>query len=478
MAKKLGKSQGLVRFFKIHGLHGYKDLSINFSGEATVVVAENGAGKTTLLSMLSSLLKREFYKLGSFDFISVECLFEGDEKPVIIRKEDLNIKWGDKESSTLDELSKASGVSVDKIVDYIFNSFDPTDPFSIQDHPVGSQMYVSTPYMHEALHEKILSVYEEVLGNLDEQKVAEAFSIIKGKVGDAEVVYLPTYRRIERPLKKKPGAAFGSARNSGRRYGYRKVKRTSEYDDIAFGLSDVEEQLGALAKEIEKRSNLEYRNLSARMLEELLNRDRARSFGGNDLPDIDSLTRFLNRVQRRGIDQVFKKIESLYSTGEIENEENKFARFFLTRLGDVISQTKGIEEQIETFVNVCNSYLELSSDQKKLEFDPDELRVKVTDAWGVNEETEIDLDDLSSGEKQIISLMSHLYLSNGRKILLIDEPELSLSLGWQRKVLPDVMRSGSVSQLLAITHSPFVFENELDDHACSIKIERTMGGIA
>lgn len=45
----------------------------------------------------------------------------------------------------------------------------------------------------------------------------------------------------------------------------------------------------------------------------------------------------------------------------------------------------------------------------------------------------ITLPQLSSGEKQIVSLFNHLYLSNlNNFIVLIDEPELSLSVKWQK----------------------------------------------
>lgn len=84
----------------------------------------------------------------------------------------------------------------------------------------------------------------------------------------------------------------------------------------------------------------------------------------------------------------------------------------------------------------------------------------------------VSLDDLSSGEKQVVSLMAKLYLSEAPKFVMIDEPELSLSMDWQRKIIPDFIKSGSVVQLLAITHSPFVFENELDPVAGPLTIKR------
>ncbi|MCS5980254.1 ATP-binding protein [Klebsiella pneumoniae subsp. pneumoniae] len=53
---------------------------------------------------------------------------------------------------------------------------------------------------------------------------------------------------------------------------------------------------------------------------------------------------------------------------------------------------------------------------------------------------------------------------------MIDEPELSLSLEWQEHVLVDIVNSPSVTQILAITHSPFVFNNELKSQVKSLKV--------
>ena len=78
----------------------------------------------------------------------------------------------------------------------------------------------------------------------------------------------------------------------------------------------------------------------------------------------------------------------------------------------------------------------------------------------------ISLQNLSSGEKQVVSLFSHLYLSKKQNyIVLIDEPELSLSVEWQRKFLSDVKKGKFCKGLVAVTHSPFIFENELDSYA-------------
>ncbi|MGT3292290.1 AAA family ATPase [Yersinia enterocolitica] len=72
------------------------------------------------------------------------------------------------------------------------------------------------------------------------------------------------------------------------------------------------------------------------------------------------------------------------------------------------------------------------------------------------------MDTLSSGEKQIISLFAMLYLKNDTNLaIFFDEPELSLSMEWQKTLLPDIVNSGKCNFLFCTTHSPFIFDNEL-----------------
>lgn len=63
----------------------------------------------------------------------------------------------------------------------------------------------------------------------------------------------------------------------------------------------------------------------------------------------------------------------------------------------------------------------------------------------------------------MLSIFSKLYLEQQKPcIILFDEPELSLSIKWQEHFLPDIMKSGKCSLLVAVTHSPFIFDNEYD----------------
>lgn len=84
-------------------------------------------------------------------------------------------------------------------------------------------------------------------------------------------------------------------------------------------------------------------------------------------------------------------------------------------------------------------------------------------------DNEVLLNQLSSGEKQIVSIFSQIYLNiDTRFLILIDEPEMSLSLFWQENFLPDLLASGKCDFLMAVTHSPFIFGEKLKQYTVGI----------
>ena len=65
------------------------------------------------------------------------------------------------------------------------------------------------------------------------------------------------------------------------------------------------------------------------------------------------------------------------------------------------------------------------------------------------------LDQLSSGEKQLIILLTESLLQkNKQTIFIADEPELSLHIEWQRRVIPSIKELNPNAQVIIATHSP------------------------
>jgi predicted ATP-binding protein involved in virulence len=111
---------------------------------------------------------------------------------------------------------------------------------------------------------------------------------------------------------------------------------------------------------------------------------------------------------------------------------------------------------LKPFIKVCNRYL---VDKQLVYYDnSSELEMVLT-----KNNRPITLEKLSFGEKQIISIFSKLYLTvSSKNIVIFDEPELSISMEWQKMLLPDVLNSPQCQGVIAATHSPFIFNNDLN----------------
>lgn len=105
-------------------------------------------------------------------------------------------------------------------------------------------------------------------------------------------------------------------------------------------------------------------------------------------------------------------------------------------------------ETLKVFADTVNAFLF----DKSISFDVRGAGILVTTSSGI----ELPPDRLSSGERQIITqLCNILFARQHPSLVLIDEPELSLNVAWQRNLVPALLgcAEGSAIQFLLATHS-------------------------
>lgn len=80
------------------------------------------------------------------------------------------------------------------------------------------------------------------------------------------------------------------------------------------------------------------------------------------------------------------------------------------------------------------------------------------------------MSQLSSGEKQLLLLLIKVFLQEKRPaILLMDEPEVSLHISWQQKLLDSLRTLNPYCQLILSTHSPSIFSKGWSDRITFIE---------
>jgi predicted ATPase len=74
------------------------------------------------------------------------------------------------------------------------------------------------------------------------------------------------------------------------------------------------------------------------------------------------------------------------------------------------------------------------------------------------------LEHLSAGEKQLLIILIHALVQDKEPfILLMDEPEISLDIDWQYKLIHTIRKFNPSCQLFIATHSPGIFGDGWND---------------
>jgi predicted ATPase len=438
-----------LKSFAINGLFGFKDVAIPFDKEALILIAENGSGKTTILNTLYYSISCKFDKLSTVEFESVVLEFTSGDR-VEIKKSDLNSLYNLDNFEIFSVLQRYLTSREIEMLQREMRKTSSSESARSQIFKLIGRYTISLPY--EYSKKLIEELNLRLRGNEDrdrKSKLDKIIATIQENLNES-VLFFPTYRRIEEDLK-----------NLG--YEDERFERLSlgegEGKLIQFGMNDVIERLEKIKTTI-KNSGF---NLFSKVTGEILTQFLEGIEITQEMRDSiqpETLNIVLSRVGENNISKYDRiKIEELVSSKEINSGKYEQLVYFLSKLVGLYEQQKEKDDSINQFARICNEYL----NKKRIVYDEAKVEISIIQTRNNNP---IDIKNLSSGEKQIISLFSRIYLESSEDfILLFDEPELSLSIEWQKLLLPHILKSGKCKLLLAATHSPFIFDNELDLNA-------------
>ena len=115
-------------------------------------------------------------------------------------------------------------------------------------------------------------------------------------------------------------------------------------------------------------------------------------------------------------------------------------------------------DKIELFVNIIN--------QKDFAFKSIQISSNKGFSFYQNkQQQELSLTDLSSGEQQeVVLLYELLFKTTANTLILIDEPEISLHVLWQKAFIDDLQKIAAIKKInfLVSTHSPQIINNHWD----------------
>ena len=120
------------------------------------------------------------------------------------------------------------------------------------------------------------------------------------------------------------------------------------------------------------------------------------------------------------------------------------------------------KKTIPIFLETINSFF--ANTQKSIHFTDDKNIVIKTPT------NSIEIHQLSAGEKQLLIIFFSIFLQEQKPhIILLDEPEISLHLNWQEKLIDTILEINPNCQLLIATHAPSIFGKGWGDKFINIQ---------
>jgi predicted ATP-dependent endonuclease of OLD family len=150
---------------------------------------------------------------------------------------------------------------------------------------------------------------------------------------------------------------------------------------------------------------------------------------------------------------------------KLQSEYGYYLSELMKELTDHISTSSSITKvELDKINERKNDFIRLVNEAfaetgKKL--NPDSAKLKFEKDGKI-----IEAKDLSSGEKQLLIILLTVLLERGQEyVLMLDEPEISMHISWQYKLIDMILELNPNVQIILTTHSPMIFSDGWGDKA-------------
>lgn len=404
-----------IKSMTIKGFWGSRDLTLDFQNDINFIIGVNGSGKTTLINILAAALNADFQNLDRLPFSKIKINLSeihGNKRPIIeIEK-------------TYKKNTPFSGI----LYSIRDKSSDEPKKYSLDDLE-EKLAYRSYPprYLRELLQRSTTGLMEHLRRLVNVSWV----SIHRSQT----VVPVREDRDYESSVDKKLDELsiefiryFSILSKSGT------LETDSFQKKIFLSLvpEESDQQLFIAAKDL----NLDDER---KALIDIFTQFEA------DVKSLEpKVVKYFN---------ILKEAIQRLTSGTGVTPEELIALLSIWRIHSVVQEWNKlkkrqveINEPKETFLKIINSMFQ----RKELRINEKNELIAVTQS-----EKRLSLTQLSSGEKQLLIILGEALLQNNSPwIYVADEPELSLHIAWQDKIITNLRKINPNSQIIFATHSP------------------------
>ena len=427
-------------------LFGRFDYSLSFSEEGIMIITgPNGYGKSTILRIISLFCNSRLERVldYSFEKLIIVCddakiqitkdkeAFKINEYAFSYPKEKLDYKRG--VSSFIRRIRYDDYIDVRTGEKIQWPSELPKKLRFLSDDPVAQRSVFSYLY---ALGEEMSKT--EISDTIEKLSFAiESIKTIQRSIG--KVHFIQEQRLIEKRI----------IPEEDRRYN----QPLEEYVTV---INENSERLKADLAEIMKKHSSLSSNLDSTYIKRLFEADKAEQVSSDVLDKLKELQEKQDKLQKYGL----AEIQNASYLNQLD--QGKLERFgielsiYLEDANAKYEVFKSIIDKLDLYEKIVNEKLTF----KKMFLSSTDGIVVKTD-----EGITLSLNNLSSGEQEIIVLFYKLIFESDVNLLLIDEPEISLHIAWQKELMENLKSVVTLKKNIRViiaTHSPQIISHNWD----------------
>lgn len=426
----------------VKGLFGRFDYSLNFSSieKIDIITAPNGYGKTTILKIVDAIVNQRHVFLFGLQFREIVLFVSGGRQIVVSRDaEDLFEENKDYGKSYR---VKYEGFGVeDNVVDLsdrhwrkLSNRLERMAPV----RRVAPNLWRDYPSGDTLSYEEVILRYVDTLP--EELEFLPASSPeIRAALSNIRVLFVETQRLLE--------LEYEGDRD------YRRQSGPQAKSVVESDAADLSVRIKTALQDYAKESQKLDQTFPSRVLAQV-----PKDVGVEELNrNLSSLVERRRLLQQVGLidDAVATPME--YPTAAESSVLRGLLSMYVSDTQKKFRVFDVLYEKISTFKRILNDRFR----HKIVEVNPQEgIVVRDQDT-----QAKVPLAGLSSGEQhELVLLYELLFKTQPGAMILIDEPELSLHVVWQKKFLDDlrdIQRSTNLRVVVA-THSPQIINDNWD----------------
>ena len=433
---------------ELKGIHGRYDLDISFNSSLNILFGENGSGKSTLVHIIANIANCDFIRFAFLKFNQITVTYSNEDYICVLQDEfegEKIIIVTTKSGHTF-EFSRREALDAARAMED--ERYDP----ELAPELISKIKEFVKKYSVPIIRTSYFPAFRTML---------EAWSLRAGNPNDS---YIRRMHNSRLNANTPSGRATTFSRNLFGQF-LPAINYPSPVD-IEIRLND---EIRRCQLRIASYESSIFSESFVKVFSALLEGNKNNNNDINAEGLVEEISQLANDVTNNKLREsqedsdTYSELRRLVLRNTTSRDLQSSASEALVVYRDALKQRQAYQqkafESIDIYFEVLNSFL----NNKKLDYKLEKRRRDSLVGLKFPDDSWSSIKVMSSGERQLLTMLYAVNRMSDNSIVLIDEPEISLHIDWQEDLLSKMMDQLGDRQIIVCTHSPAIASDFRDN---------------